>query len=106
MKRLLLGLLLGALWPAMALAVDCEVDCPRGYRGICVKDEKKPSCSCSCLKTEKGLRAFLEKAGISGRGISEAAAALQKTEAKEFSDGKTGLKVVVVKAGKPGDVEP
>jgi hypothetical protein len=67
-----LFLIIAVTWTAAALS--CEVDCPSGYRGVCVRISQK--CYCSCAKDVSGGRAtltgLLKKNGVNQKAIEDA----------------------------------
>src|SRR2546427_5932331 len=41
----------------LAFGFDCNVTCPKGYAGVCIKDDK--GCNCSCAKDSKAVKDYI-----------------------------------------------
>jgi hypothetical protein len=77
--RFALGALL-LLLSSAANALNCNVECPKGYLGLCV--EVDGECSCRCAKdASSGVEAItdlLRKKGASGNAIQRAVQAYRE----------------------------
>ena len=65
--KLLLALIL-VLVAATAFGFDCNVTCPTGYKGSCVKSDD--ACNCTCKKEAKDAASYI-LATLKNAGASE-----------------------------------
>jgi|SRR5712664_3534315 len=100
MKKIILIVIFVA-GTATAFGFDCNVTCPSGYVGGCVKSDS--GCNCSCKPDAKGVKEdivkALEAAGATGTIVGQAKGFLGKTTElpfeKTFKDIETGKQFTI-----------